>query len=52
MQRIQNCKTLDELNKNWSKCFIIGLRKVKTKKKLIEAFNLGIAIKYYEDKII
>ena len=37
--------TEQELEENWKNCFIIGLPKSsRTKKKLIEAFRIGITI--------
>lgn len=38
-------KTQEELEENWKDCFIIGLPKSsRSKKKLIEGFNLGIRV--------
>ena len=37
-------ENLEELEDNWKSCYIKGLRKGLTKKKLVEGFKLGCTI--------
>lgn len=44
-KNIKIVESLEELNNNWKNCFIVGCPNAKTKKTLIEGFNLGFKVR-------
>ncbi len=41
---IKQVESREELEKNWKNCFIKSLPRVKTRKVLLEGFDVGIAV--------